>query len=128
MSARRLRPGNEQRRVFFHRRVDREGTALTRDIYRKIGEVKASREPRLPPSGGSFDPGAGGVIADEIFLAHQGVGGGIERGGSCADLLSISLDDVVERRRLNPECDFGELLRFAAVRVVPHHHCHPAQP
>src|SRR2546423_5484595 len=116
MSAGRLRPRDEENRILFDGSVDREWVRRPRDIDGEISETKTASESRLPPRRSSLGVGPRRVVADEVFFTHQCVGCGVERRRGGADLLSVALDDVIVRRRLYPQRDFGELVALSSVR------------
>jgi hypothetical protein len=71
---------------------------------------------------------ARGKVADEVFLALERIRRGVERRRRGSDPLSSALDRIVAGRRLQPERDFRELLRVAAVGVPLHHERESAKP
>jgi hypothetical protein len=42
--------------------------------------------------------------------------------------MAVALDQVIEGRRLQPQRDFGKLLRLSAICVAMKHHRDPANP
>src|SRR6266576_5666966 len=110
MTTRRFRSGDKEECVLFNRGIDREWTRRSRDVDGQIDEMESTRQSRLPTGRRPFDRFANRIIADEILLAHERVGCCIESRRCGADLLSITLDAVVERRGLESQRDLGELL------------------
>src|ERR1700686_822356 len=128
MPARRLRSGDEEKGILLDRGVDREWTRCSRDVDGQIDQSEPARQSRLPAGRRTLDRFPYRVIADEILLADERVRRRIEGRGCRADLLSISLDGVIERLGLDPERDLGELLRLADIGVAAEHHHYTADP
>src|SRR4051794_17709302 len=111
-----LLAGDEDRRVFLYRRVDRERFRRSRDVCVQVDQVEATGESRLPAGGCALRAASRDcIIADEILFAYERILGGIQRRRCRADLLAIALDDVIEGGGLHPQRDFGETLGLGPV-------------
>src|SRR5436305_206386 len=107
MTAGCLRSCYDKRRVLFDRGIDRERSRWWRDVYRQDREMKSAGEPGLPARRCSLDARARRKVADEIFFADQRVGRRIERRRRASDLFAVALDNVIERRGLDSQRNFG---------------------